>query len=542
MCTVRLGERVMSPEPKSSVPAVTSEAVPTPHPVHEAVYVAKLVDRLGRTACAAVLQHGDMTVTGGELVASVHRYARALAALGIGRDSLVALLAPNHPAALAIRYAANLLGSATTYLSAPASAIARAELLHRTAPDLLVVFPETAGLIPAGTRVKIATVGEGTPGAALRLDELAAGQAAEPVACAASPDDLGVVVSSGGSTGVPKGSWRTFAAYTAMVDVPSPTDRRQLINGRLAYLSQVLADITLLGGGSVVLRDGFDPADTLNAIERERVTDLFLVEPQLFELMDHPDVARRDLSSLRSLTHVGASAPPTLRRRARVRLGPVVAHTYGASEMGLVSVLPPARHVASDAESDSSAGHILPGVEVRFRREDGSVVEPDEGGSIEVRSRAMASGYINRPDLEAAAFREGWYRSEDLGRVDPAGRLHILGRAADAVVVNGRILTPTMVEDMLCQETSVRYAVVVCDEEAVTWIAAAEAWPDSAVDVDRCREAIIAAFGPQAGNRLCVAPVPRVPRTEQGKPDCEAIRSLGRKDCLSLGGRGPAPS
>lgn len=49
--------------------------------------------------------------------------------------------------------------------------------------------------------------------------------------------------------------------------------------------------------------------------------------------MDHPDVARRDLSSLRCLTHVGASAPPTLRRQARARLGPVVAHTYGASEM-----------------------------------------------------------------------------------------------------------------------------------------------------------------------------------------------------------------
>jgi fatty-acyl-CoA synthase len=67
-----------------------------------------------------------------------------------------------------------------------------------------------------------------------------------------------------------------------------------------------------------------------------RVTHLFLVEPQLFDLMDHPDVTRCDLSSLSVLTDIGAAAAPILRMRARERLGPVIAHTYGASEMGLV--------------------------------------------------------------------------------------------------------------------------------------------------------------------------------------------------------------
>ena len=87
-----------------------------------------------------------------------------------------------------------------------------------------------------------------------------------------------------------------------------------------------------------------------------------------------------------------------------------------------------------------------------------------------------------------------------------------------------------------------RYAVVVCDADAATWIAAAEAWRGSTVDADSCRQAVIAAFGPEAGDRLHVASVPRVPSTEQGKPDRAAIRSLGRKDRLTLGGRGSAPS
>ena len=533
---------MMGPGPKSSVPLSISYAVPTPHAAQEAVYVAKLVNCLERAASAAVLRHGEATVIGSELLASIYLYAQALIGLGIGRGSLVALLAPNHPAALAVRYAANLIGAATTYLPVPASVFARTELLRRTAPDLLVVFPETAELVPVGVQAKVATVGGDISATALRLDELAAKHTAEPIACAARPHDLGIVVSSGGSTGVPKGSWRTFAAYTAMVDVPSHADRRQLVNGRLAYLSQVLVDITLLGGGMVVLRDGFDPTDTLDAIERERITDLFLVEPQLFELMDHPDVARRDLSSLHSLTHVGASAPPTLRRQARERLGPVIAHTYGASEMGLVSVLLPAGHIASDAESYNSAGHILPGVRVRFRRKDGGLAGPGEGGLVEVCSPAMAGGYLNRPDLQAAAFREGWYCSGDLGRIDPAGRLHILGRAADVAVANGRMVTPTMVEDVLCQVAYVRYAIVVSDPNSGTWIAAAEAWPSATIDANGCRQAVTAAFGLEVGDRLYVVPVLRVPRTEQGKPDREAVRSLDSEARSSPGGSEPTPS
>ncbi|MFE1601309.1 AMP-binding protein [Methylobacterium sp. ID0610] len=135
--------------------------------------------------------------------------------------------------------------------------------------------------------------------------------------------------------------------------------------------------------------------------------------------MDHPDRERRDLSSLRTLTHVGASAPPTLRRRERERFGPIIAHTDGASEMGLVSLLSPADHILPDPEADTSAGRILPSVEVRFRSADATLTEPEPevGGAIEVRSPAMAGGYRNRADLQRAAFRDGWDCSGDLGRL-----------------------------------------------------------------------------------------------------------------------------
>src|SRR6202000_468649 len=113
-----------------------------------------------------------------------------------------------------------------------------------------------------------------------------------------------------------------------------------------------------------------------------------------------------DLSSLRSLTHIGASAPQTLRLRARRRFGPIITHLYGASEIGVVSVLTPREHDLSRPDRFACAGRIKAGVEVRFRRADGGLAGPGEAGVIEVRSPAMSSGYRNDPGLTSRSFQQ----------------------------------------------------------------------------------------------------------------------------------------
>ena len=490
-----------------------------------ATYIDFLTRRLRASGGAPVLTFRGRAIGADAFLTTIHRYARALAARGVERSSVVALLAPNAPDAIAVRYAANLLGAATCYLSAPPSEAARAALIRQIAPSLLVVLPDTLRLLPAGIDLPTMAVGDCGPSFA-RLDAAAAGQSGEPLECRARPDDLAVIVSSGGSTGVPKGSCRDFARYTCMAAAPSPPDRRQLVNGHLAYLSEVLVDMTLIGGGTVVLRDEVDAADTLAQIQAERITDLFLVEPQLFELMDHPAVPRTDLSSLRTLVHVGASAPPVLRRRARLRLGPVIAHTYGASEEGLVSLLAPAEQDPARPDSFTSAGRLLPGVQVRLRKPDGGLAAVGEPGVIEVRSPAMAQGYRNQPDRTAQAFRDGWFHSGDLGRLDRDGHLHILGRDVDIARDGDRLITPTALEDTLCGLPSVRYAVVVVDPERSQRVAAVEPWPGATIDVDACTQAIAVAHGTEAARTMRFVCPDRVPRTEQGKPDREEIRRL----------------
>jgi fatty-acyl-CoA synthase len=493
------------------------------------LYISRIVGGLADAGPRVMLRYANADITASEFLASIYRYARALMSLGIGRGSFVALFASNCPEAIAIRYAANLIGSGTVYLSNAAPIERRAELLSQMAPDLLVLFPPTVALVPPDSSVRIASVGVTIAAAAVRLDHLASEQGSDAFRCAATPDDLAVVVSSGGTTGVPKGSRRTFRAYSAMVNVPSPPDRRQLINGHLAYLSQVLVDVTLLGGGCVVLRDGFDATDTLAMIELERISDLFLVEPQLFDVMDHPDVSRRDLSSLRTLIHVGASAPPTLRMRAHQRMGPVIAHTYGSSEEGLVSMLTPAEHDPLRRDRFACAGRILPGVELRLRRPNGSLADVGEVGSVEVRSSAMAQGYRNRPELEAENFRDGWYRPHDLGRIDEHGYLHIIGREADVRWIDAVLLSPTSLEETLCQMHEVRVAVVVADNETGRWIVAVVPWEGVSIDPRICLATIAESHGAEAAALIVIIGVSKIPVTEQGKPDREAIKFLARE-------------
>ena len=344
-----------------------------------------------------------------------------------------------------MRYATHLLDAGAVYVSAPPGADRRAQQLAQIDPRVVVVFPQTAHLLPE-TTAPVVAVGP-VAGVPERLDELAAAQSSAPLASRSHLADLGTVLSSGGTTGIPKSSVRDVAAWAAAVATPHRPERRQLASGPEAYLTQILVAQTLIGGGTVVLRDDSDPAALLASIEAERITDLFLVEPQLVALMDHPDVGRRDLSSLRTLTHIGASAPPTLRRRAVERLAQVLQHTYGASEIGIVSALRPADYDPSDPERATCAGTVLPGVEVRFRRDDGTL-DPATG-----RSRSAPPPWRTGTGTGRSSRRN----TSSTAGTAPATSAASATRAActssgappTARWTDGRLVTPTGIEDTL---------------------------------------------------------------------------------------------
>jgi fatty-acyl-CoA synthase len=315
-----------------------------------------------------------------------------------------------------------------------------------------------------------------------------------------------------------------------MVSAPSPEDRRQLVNGALAYLSQVLVDNTLLGGGTVVLKPRYDPADTLATIEAERITDLLLVEPQLFETMDHPDALRRDLTSLRSIAHIGGSAPAILRRRAIAQFGPVLTHIYGASEAGVVSVLTPSDYLA-DPRLLESAGRVRPGVEMRIRRADGRLAHEGQPGDIEVKSAAVAQGYHHQPVEATHKFRDGWCVTGDVGFIDATGHLHVLGRAADVARIDGVDIGPAQIESLLCALPEVRYAVAIATDDLArehVWDVAIVPWRGMQIDIERCTHALESTCSANVAKAVQMIATQHIPLTEQGKVDRAAIGRMCR--------------
>src|ERR1700721_1114424 len=117
----------------------------------DSLYIERLVKRLQTSGNRTCLRHSGRDIAAGNFLNSIHRYARALDSLGIGRGDVVALLAPNHPDALAPPYAAHLIGAGATFLSVPSALEDRAELIRAVGPKLLVVFQETHSFVPPGT-------------------------------------------------------------------------------------------------------------------------------------------------------------------------------------------------------------------------------------------------------------------------------------------------------------------------------------------------------------------------------------------------------
>ncbi len=489
-------------------------------------WVVRMLERFREDPGRVTVRDASRALTAGEFTSMVDRYAWALAARSLGPGDRVALLATESPEALAVRYAVALVGAASVFTPDTGRPERLVRFLRQVHPRLLVVFPETAPHAQAAA-ARILSDQTVSIGPVEGLEDLAAealDQPDRPFPGRAQPDDLAVLIASGGTTGTSKASMRSFDAYAALLGDPSEPERKLLTCSAFAYVSQVLIAQTLLGGGSVTLRSRFDPAELLRLIESERITQLSLVEPLLAEFADHPALPETDLSSLRRVSHIGATAPASFRCRLLTRLGPILVNTYGASEIGMVSVLAPPEYSLDHPELLTTSGRPRPGVEVRVVAADGGTAAEGDAGVIEVRLPGMSSGYIGRPG--DPAFRDGWYTTGDLGRLDDDGYLHVLGRAADAREVEGTNVVPLDLEDAACAHPDVVYAVALPGEAAAFGVLALRAH-GSSVSEEEVREHLRRQVVPAAAVGPVVV-VDHLPVTEQGKPDRTIVAELLR--------------
>jgi len=201
-------------------------------------------------------------------------------------------------------------------------------------------------------------------------------------------------------------------------------------------------------GGCYVCQPDWDAGEALRLIERERITSLYLAPTLFHDLVVHPARADHDLSSVETLAYAGAAMTSALVERCVQAFSPrLFVNHYGSTEIYTFSV-----H-RDQAAKPGCAGRASVNARLRL----------DENGEIlcHMSSDEAFTGYWNRPDADAKAIADGWYRTGDVGQLDEDGDLWIVGRVDDMIISGGENIHPLEVEEVLARHPGVREVAVI---------------------------------------------------------------------------------
>ena len=210
--------------------------------------------------------------------------------------------------------------------------------------------------------------------------------------------------------------------------------------------------------------DKFDVDAFWRLVQDWKVTNLFTVPTIVKMLVEDPAVDRYDRSSLRYVIYAGAPMYRADQKRALETLGAVLVQYFGLGEVtGAITVLPPAFHSLEDGPEArvGTCGYERTGMQLQIQDDAGNEVAPGETGEICAIGPAVFAGYYNNPEANAKSFRNGWFRTGDLGHIDAQGFLYITGRASDMYISGGSNVYPREVEEKLLTHPALSEVAIV---------------------------------------------------------------------------------
>ena len=413
---------------------------------------------------------GERRQTYGELAGSASAFAARFASLGLERGDRVAFFMKNgfsYPAALLGAFRGGFVAVPINAKLHPREAAYIVE--NAEAKAILIDADVATDFAAASADRALAMIVAGDASAPEAFDTALFPKAPEtPTPADCEPDDPAWLFYTSGTTGRPKGAVLSHRNLIAMAvnclaDICAfrPDDRllhaAPLSHGSGMYLIPALArgaeNIIDAGGG-------FDPDRILRFVADEGVTILpFLAPTMIVRLLDADPSVRTP--ALRAIIYGGAPIHREHLRAALRRFGPVLTQLYGQGESPMtISYLPAWAHQPSDDEGLQSAGFARSGVEIRILSGEGVILPLGDVGEIAVRGDVVMRSYWRNDAAAAAALRDGWLRTGDIGRFDAQGRLHILDRRHDTIISGGSNIYPREVEDVLTRHPAVREAVV----------------------------------------------------------------------------------
>jgi acyl-CoA synthetase (AMP-forming)/AMP-acid ligase II len=416
--------------------------------------------------------------------------ARELARLGVGKGDRVALAMMNLPEWPVAFFAITALGAIAVPLNAwwtgaelaygladsgakvlicDAGRYARIAPCRDQLPDLEHVLVSRADAAPADTSRLEDAIGAPGSWGSLPPDDLPE--------VAIDPDDEATILYTSGTTGQPKGALGTHrtiltnilstgyaqarAALRRGEEPAAPEPKVLLMVIPLFHATALSATLMgcMVAGNTIVLIRKWDPVEAMKLIERERVTHTGGVPTVAWQILDHPERGRFDLSSLENISYGGAPSAPELVRRIWQEFGALPGNGWGMTETSATVT----GHVGEDyLNRPESCGPPVPVSDLKIMAPDGSEeLAVGEVGELWARGPQIVKGYWNKPQASAETFIEGWVRTGDLARLDEEGFCYIVDRAKDMIIRGGENIYSIEVENVLYEHPAVIDAALV---------------------------------------------------------------------------------
>jgi len=462
---------------------------------------------------------GEKSWTWREIDSLVSALAAALAARGVEKGDRILVHSKNGDEMFWSMFAAFRLGAVwvptnfrlmpdeVAYLASASGA--KAFLCHGDFPDhaKAVKGPEFTWRIGE----------EGAFGEKSVRDAIAAHAGTKIENAAVEHDDPCWFFFTSGTTGRSKAAVLThgqmgFVVTNHLADLtPGTTERdASLVVAPLSHGAGVHQLMQSARGAKTILlpTERFDIDEAFRLIETHRVSNLFTVPTILKMMVEHPAVDRYDHSSLRYVIYAGAPMYREDQKAALKKLGPVLVQYFGLGEVtGNITVLPPGLHDPEDGPHAKigTCGFERTGMQVSIQGDDGRELKPFETGEICVIGPGVFAGYYDNPEANAKAFRDGWFRTGDLGHMDEEGFVYITGRASDMYISGGSNIYPREVEEKILTHPKIGEVAVLGVPDPV--------WGEVGVAVCVPREGA----GPVTEAEMAGFLAPKVPRYKMPK-------------------------
>jgi len=447
---------------------------------------------LGNRPDETVLTDGitGESMTAGTFMDRVKRLAGGLKAEGMGKGTVVALMAPNMPDYCVVFHAVAWAGGTITTLNPTYTAAEVTHQLHDSQATLLITIPaflETAQAAVKGTAVtEVVTMGEAD---GVRALDALMGEALTAQVPVDAGSDIVVLPYSSGTTGLPKGVRLTHRNLVVNVDqilIAADFKAGEVAAGFLPFFHiygmTVLMNLHLAGGGAVVTMPRFDLPLFLKICQDHKSRRMWIVPPVALALAKHPIVDDYDLSSVEQVFSGAAPMGAELSDAVGLRIDCICLQGFGMTELSPVSHVSPARAARAGA-----SGLALPNTDCRIVEIDsGDDLPAGERGELWIKGPQVMQGYLNSPEATAQAITpDGWLRTGDIAIIDADGYMSVVDRLKELIKYKGFQVAPAELEATLVSHPNIADAAVIGlpDEEAgelpIAFVIAADPAPSA---------------------------------------------------------------